>query len=45
MAKKHDLSEKIFSVCHAPGPLPLPLPLPSPLIFCEICEICATPTA
>jgi hypothetical protein len=23
MAKKHDLSEKIFSVCHAPGRLPL----------------------
>jgi hypothetical protein len=25
MAKKHDLSEQFFSVCHAPGPLPLPL--------------------
>jgi hypothetical protein len=25
MAKKHDLSEKKFSVCHAPLPLPLPL--------------------
>jgi hypothetical protein len=23
MAKKHDLSEKKFSVCHAPLPLPL----------------------
>jgi hypothetical protein len=23
MAKKHDLSEKKISVCHAPGPLPL----------------------
>jgi hypothetical protein len=30
-AKKHDLSEKKFSVCHAPGPFPLPLPSPSPL--------------
>jgi hypothetical protein len=27
MAKKHDLSDKKFSVCHAPLPLPLPLPL------------------
>jgi hypothetical protein len=26
MAKKHDLSEQNFSVCHAPGPLPLLLP-------------------
>jgi hypothetical protein len=26
MVKKHELSEKIFSVCHAPGPLPSPLP-------------------
>jgi hypothetical protein len=25
MAKKHDLSDKKFSVCHAPLPLPLPL--------------------
>jgi hypothetical protein len=25
MAKKHDLSEIFYSVCHAPGPLPLPL--------------------
>jgi hypothetical protein len=25
MAKKHDLSDKFFSVCHAPLPLPLPL--------------------
>jgi hypothetical protein len=25
MAKKHDLSDKNFSVCHAPLPLPLPL--------------------
>jgi hypothetical protein len=24
MAKKHDLSDKIVSVCHAPLPLPLP---------------------
>jgi hypothetical protein len=31
MAKKHDLSEINFSVCHAPGPLPLPPPPPSPL--------------
>jgi hypothetical protein len=23
IAKKHDLGEKKFSVCHAPGPLPL----------------------
>jgi hypothetical protein len=23
IAKKHDLGEKNFSVCHAPGPLPL----------------------
>jgi hypothetical protein len=28
MAKKHDLSEKKISVCHAPGPLPLPPPSP-----------------
>jgi hypothetical protein len=27
MVKKHDLSEKKISVCHAPLPLPLPLPL------------------
>jgi hypothetical protein len=27
MAKKHDLSEKKFSVCHAPVPLPPPPPL------------------
>jgi hypothetical protein len=26
MAKKHDLGDKIFSVCHAPLPLPLPSP-------------------
>jgi hypothetical protein len=25
MAKKHDLSDEKFSVCHAPLPLPLPL--------------------
>jgi hypothetical protein len=25
MAKKHDLSDKKISVCHAPLPLPLPL--------------------
>jgi hypothetical protein len=31
IGKKHYLSEKKFSVCHAPGPLPLPLPPPSPL--------------
>jgi hypothetical protein len=27
MTKKHDLSSKKISVCHAPPPLPLPLPL------------------
>jgi hypothetical protein len=27
MAKKHDLSDKFFSVCHAPLPLPVPLQL------------------
>jgi hypothetical protein len=26
MAKKHDLSDKKISVCHAPLPLQLPLP-------------------
>jgi hypothetical protein len=38
MAKKHDLSDKKISVCHAPLPLPLPLPLQFAYIF-------ATPTA
>ena len=31
--KKHDLSDKFFSVCHAPLPLPVPVPL--------LDEICA----
>jgi hypothetical protein len=34
MAKKHDLSDKTISVCHAPSP-----PLP------PFAQICVTPTA
>jgi hypothetical protein len=34
VGKKHDLSEKKNSVCHAPLPLPLPLP---PLPYTKIC--------
>jgi hypothetical protein len=36
MAKKHDLSENKFSVCHAPLPSPLPSP-PPPSPFAQIC--------
>jgi hypothetical protein len=35
MAKKHDLSDKMFSICHAPLPLSLPLPLPLPLPYAK----------
>jgi hypothetical protein len=44
MAKKHDLSNKKFSVCHAPLPLPLPLPV-AVAVAVAVREICATPTA
>jgi hypothetical protein len=33
MVKKHDLSDKNVSVCHAP--LPLPSPMPSPLPYAK----------
>jgi hypothetical protein len=32
IAKKHDLSDTIFSVCHAPLPVPLPLPLNAKIV-------------